>query len=189
MSDPFIGEIKMVGFDYAPPGWAQCLGQLMPIQQNSALFSLLGVSFGGNGVQTFGLPDLRGRSPVGLGQGPGLQPVNMGAQGGAQSVTLTSTQMPMHTHVAAAAVAIPASGADGTTDVPSPTANLAKAVDTATGAVPNIYVNAAATTTLAPFNANVTVQAAGGNQPVPVQSPYIGLNFIIATQGVWPSRP
>src|SRR5690606_5156315 len=98
MSEPFLGEIRMVGFNFAPRGWAFCQGQLLSIAQNSALFSLLGTMYGGNGTTTFALPDLRGRSPVGMGNGPGLTPITQGELAGTENVTLLSTQMPMHTH-------------------------------------------------------------------------------------------
>src|SRR5690242_12083192 len=101
MSDQFVGEIKMVGFNYAPPGYALCNGQLLPINQNTALFSLLGTSYGGNGTTTFGLPNLQGRAPlhVGSGQGPGLSPYALGQTGGETVVTLTASQLPVHTHL------------------------------------------------------------------------------------------
>src|SRR5450631_2987711 len=98
MSEPFLGEIRMFGFNFNPQGWAQCNGQLMAISQNTALFSLLGTNFGGNGQTTFGLPDLRGRVPVHAGQGPGLSPYNIGEQTGTENVTLLSSQMPSHSH-------------------------------------------------------------------------------------------
>jgi len=100
MSDPFLGEIRMVGFNFAPRGWAMCQGQLLSIAQNNALFALLGTLYGGDGQTTFGLPDYRGRSPVGMGQGPGLSAVVQGEMAGTENVTLTLNQMPMHNHVA-----------------------------------------------------------------------------------------
>jgi microcystin-dependent protein len=172
MSEPFIGEIRAVGFNFAPVGWALCNGQTMPISQNSALFALLGTTFGGDGVQTFKLPDYQGRSPVGMGNGPGLTPIMQGEISGSESVTLLSSQMPIHTHIASG---VP-SASDATASVGSPA-----------GAV-------AAMTAAAPGNVNmapvpVTVQQAGGSQPVPLRNPYLGTNFIIATQGIFPSRP
>src|SRR3954467_14539122 len=100
MSDPFLGEIRMVGFNYAPRGWAFCAGQLMSIAQNSALFALLGTTFGGDGVTTFALPDYRSRSAVGMGSGPGLTPIVQGELAGTENVTLSLLQMPMHNHTA-----------------------------------------------------------------------------------------
>src|SRR5688572_6320685 len=98
MSEPFLGEIRMVGFNFAPQGWAFCQGQLMSIAQNSALFSLLGTTFGGDGQTTFALPDYRGRSSVGMGSGPGLTNIVQGEKSGTENVTILSTQMPVHTH-------------------------------------------------------------------------------------------
>ena len=100
MSEPFLGEIRMVAFNYAPEGWAQCQGQLMPVAQNSALFSLLNTTFGGDGRVTFGLPDFQGRGPVGMGSGANLTPITWGAKSGNESVTLTQTQLPAHNHTA-----------------------------------------------------------------------------------------
>ena len=99
MGDQFLGEIRMVGFSFAPVGWALCDGSLLPISQYQALFSLLGVTFGGNGTTTFGLPDLRGRAPVGMGSGPNLAPITQGELAGNENVTLSTQQMPNHTHL------------------------------------------------------------------------------------------
>lgn len=96
--DPFIGEIRLVGFNFEPQGWAFCDGRLLPVHQHQALFSLLGTLYGGDGITTFALPDLRGRSPVGMGTGPGLNPVNLGQKSGQENVTLQQTQMPAHSH-------------------------------------------------------------------------------------------
>src|SRR5438270_2669849 len=98
MSEPFLGEIRMFGGNFAPRGWSLCNGQLLPIAQNTALFSLLGTTYGGNGQTTFALPDLRGRVPLHWGQGPGLSNYDLGEQTGTESVTLLSTQMPAHSH-------------------------------------------------------------------------------------------
>lgn len=204
MSDPFLGEIRMVGFTFAPTGWALCSGNLMSISQNSALFSLLGTTYGGNGVSTFALPDLQGRSPVGTGNGLGLSPIVAGEKDGTETVTLTSNQMPIHTHTAqgngnvsvSGSVAIPASstpasgtlsGTPGTTTVLGPI--------TAGGRAGDLYTTSAANTTLLPFNVQstgtlpaITVGAAGGSQPFPVRNPYLGITCIIALQGIFPSR-
>src|SRR5471032_2487468 len=98
MAEPFLSEIRIMSFGFAPKGWADCNGQLLPINQNQALFSLLGTTYGGNGVQTFALPDLRGRVPVGQGQGPGLSPYVEGQQGGSEVVTISQNQLPAHSH-------------------------------------------------------------------------------------------
>jgi microcystin-dependent protein len=186
--DPFIGEIKMVGFNFAPQGYALCQGQLMPISQNSALFSLLGTTFGGDGVQTYGLPDFRGRVPIGMGNGPSLTPVAQGEKSGAESVTLSQMQMPLHVHPTTASVAIPASSAAAGTGSPSTTGVLATVTDLGRAGVDVGIYGTAPDTTLLPFNANVTSGQAGGNQPVGIRNPYLGTNFIIALNGVFPSR-
>ena len=190
MSDPFIGEIKMVGFNFAPRGYVFCNGQTMSIAQNSAMFALLGTTFGGDGVQTFGIPDYRCRVPVGMGAGPGLSTVVQGEKAGTQAVTILPTQMPMHNHPVAIPIAIPASTAAADTQAPGPTTVLAAGiseVDRVAGTA-TLYTTTASNTTLAPFNSNGTSGAAGGSQPLPIQNPYLGTNFIIATSGVFPSR-
>ncbi len=114
MSDPFISEIRMVGFSFAPQGWASCNGQTVSISQNNALFALLGVTFGGDGVTNFQLPDFQGRSPVGMGNGVGLTPISQGAKSGTENVTLLQTQMPVHTHIAtSAAITVNSTGQAG----------------------------------------------------------------------------
>ncbi len=204
MSDPFIGEIRMVGFNFAPVGWALCQGQLLSIAQNTALFSLLGTTYGGDGQTTFGLPDLQGRSPVGTGAGPGLAPINPGDRGGQESVTLNVDNMPAHMHAVPSPgnvsvtgpVAIPATTTSSTTDE-----GAAPATDTVLGPVGQggrpgvLYSKSQPNTTLAPFNATLqgAVPAgqtafAGGNLPVAVRNPYLGLTCIIALQGMYPSR-
>lgn len=184
--DPFIGEIKMVGFNFTPKGYALCDGSLMPISQNSALFSLLGVTFGGDGVNTFALPDYRGRGPVGMGQGKGLSaPVVQGEVAGFESVSLTLGNMPSHTHAATTA---------GLTASPAASTALgaARGADgSIIGAAIGIFAEStAANATMAPIpvTGTVTISPAGGNLPVGIRNPYLGTNFVIATEGVYPSR-
>lgn len=181
MSDPFLGEIKMVGFNFAPRGYASCDGSLLSIAQNSALFSLLGTTYGGNGTVTFGLPDLRGRAPVGMGQGPGLSPIQQGEQSGTENVTILSTQMPMHNHVLTVA------GASTEPSVtPSATNNVLGASVTGSAGAASIW----STALNSPVQLTPTqIGAAGGSQPLPIRNPYLGTNFIIATEGIFPSRP
>lgn len=180
MSDPFLGEIKMVGFNFAPVGYALCNGSLMSIAQNSALFALLGTTYGGNGTVTFGLPDLRGRSPVGMGQGPGLTPVQQGELSGTESVTILSSQMPMHNHLITVA---------GAATEPSNTPSATNNVLGASGGGPgSASVWSTALTSPVPL-APTQVGPAGSNQPLPIRNPYLGMNFIIATEGLFPSRP
>lgn len=202
MSDPFLGEIRMVGFNFNPRGWAFCNGQLMSIAQNSALFALLGTMYGGNGQVNYGLPDYRGRSPVGMGQGPGLTLITQGELSGVENVTLLPTQMPSHTHAASATATASSTGSiqvgsvsSNPNVVPSATNNVLAASGTGPGSAsvwsdqlstPVTLANPSAITTN--VGVNVTVQPAGGSQPVPIRNPYIGTNFIIALEGVFPSR-
>lgn len=171
MSDPFIGEVKLFGGNFAPRGWALCDGQLLAIAQNTALFSILGTTYGGDGRTTFGLPDLRGRSPIGAGQGPGLSPRTIGESGGATTSTLSAAQMPAHTHALRAA--------DGAATLGAPGPGVALAATS--GA--KVYRSA---TNLSPTAAPLT--PTGGGQPHNNRQPYLALNFIIALQGFFPSR-
>jgi microcystin-dependent protein len=172
MADPFLGEIRMFGGNFAPLGWALCEGQLLPISQNTALFSLLGTTFGGNGTTTFGLPDLRGRVPISFGQGPGLSAYVMGAMGGSENVTILATQMPAHNHQVSAVT-----GAQGTSSHPN-----GQYMASSGSAV--IYNNGSPDSTM---NQGM-IQATGGNQPHSNIQPYLCVNFIIALQGIYPSR-
>jgi len=167
---PYIGEILAVPFNFAPKGWATCQGQLLAISQNTALFSLLGTYYGGNGVNTFALPDLRGRTPVGMGQGPGLSRYDIGQTGGEETVTLQVSQMPAHTHTAFGSLNA------GTTATP-------------TGAVwatqTRVYVySSSQSTQMAPQ----ALGPAGGSQPHDNMSPYLVLNYVIALNGIYPAR-
>ncbi|NCT67993.1 MAG: phage tail protein [Rhodanobacteraceae bacterium] len=169
MTEPFIGEIAIVGFNFAPKGWATCDGQLIPIQQNTALYSLLGVRFGGNGTSNFALPDLRGRAPMGFGNGAGLTPRAVGESGGSETVTLLSAEVPPHTHSLRAGNAkADRANASG--------AMLAASADDSFGT--------GALVTLAP----TSVSVAGGSQPHNNMQPFLVLNFVIALQGVFPVR-
>jgi len=169
MSQPFLGEIFLVPYNFAPRGYAFCAGQILPIAQNTALFSLLGTTFGGNGQTTFALPDLRGRVAVGAGQGPGLSNVDLGQVGGTETVTLTQAQLPAHVHLAAA------SQAAGTSSRPS---------NQFPAAGQPVYGATSDGTTLNPE----FVQSAGSNQPFSIEQPSLGLNYIIALEGIFPSR-
>lgn len=177
MADPFLGEIRMFGGNFAPIGWAFCQGQLIPISQNAALFSLLGTMYGGDGVSTFALPDLRGRVPLGMGQGPGLSPYTEGQAGGAESVTLNTQQMPAHTH------AVAATETQSTTDPKG--AVLANTQPPTPGAAPKCY--GASPDGKTSMNAAM-IGMTGGNLPVSVQQPYLAVNYIIALNGIFPSR-
>ncbi len=171
MSEPFVAEIRIFGFNFAPKGWALCQGQLQPISQNTALFSLLGVSFGGDGRTTFGLPNLQAVVPLGTGNGPGLTPRVIGEQSGTPSVTLLISELPAHTHNAIAA------GETGNDYGP---ANDVWAPD-AGGA--NEY-GAASPVALNPQS----IALVGGFQPHNNMQPYVAMNYCIALQGIFPSR-
>jgi microcystin-dependent protein len=173
MSTPFLGEIRMFGFNFAPVGWALCNGQLLPIQSYTALFSLLGTTYGGNGTTTFALPNLQSRVPIHMGQGSGLSQYIIGQAGGAESVTLLAAHMPTHTH-AVAANSIPAN-----TDSPAG----AFPADTA-AAGGSSYSNATDNTLMNPG----MIAPTGGSQPHTNIQPYLVLNFCIALEGVFPSR-
>lgn len=203
MSDPFIGEIRMFAGTFAPRGWAFCAGQLMPIAQNTALFSILNTTFGGDGISTFALPDYRSRSPVGMGSGPGLTVVEQGEKSGIESATLNISQMPIHNHVVTTTATATSTGTlqvAGTSSNPSATPSTTNNILSASGGGPGtatIWSDQLGTSpvTLAnpevintALNVNVTVQPAGGSQPIDLRNPFLGTNFIIATAGVYPSR-
>lgn len=198
MSEPFLGEIIMFAGNFAPRGWALCNGQLLSVSQNSALFAILGTTYGGNGQTTFGLPNLQGRAPVHQGQSPGTSRYTLGEVGGTENVTLTINELPAHNHTVAlsgtgnVSVALGASSANGNAPAPGPTtvpAKITSGLNTL-----NAYSTTAPDTTLLPVNTTTTVNvsgntgAAGNNLPVPIVQPYVVVNFIIATEGVFPSR-
>lgn len=177
--EPFLGEIRMVAWNFPPIGWALCNGQLLSISQNSALFSLLGTTYGGDGTTTFALPNLQSRVPIHQGQGAGLSPYVTGQLGGSEAVMLLQTQMPSHNHL------VGVSNQPGTVADPT-NATLAQG-NSGQGRAPvpvSNYVTTAATGSLAPL----TVSVSGGNQPHNNLQPYLCVNFIIALQGVFPSR-
>ncbi|MEO3684200.1 tail fiber protein [Shewanella vesiculosa] len=193
MSEPFIGEIKMFTGNFAPKGWAFCNGALLPISNNQVLFAIIGTNYGGDGRTTFGLPDLRGRSPVGAntrlipdpGPGPNLQAIALGQKSGGESVSLLTSQLPVHTPEVTVTVEIPASTAVGNgTDSPSETAVLAPG--SSAGRPVNLYTSDAADTSLKPFNATANIKSLGGGSPVDIRNPYQGVSFIIAVEGIFP---
>lgn len=185
--EPFVGEIRLVGFNFAPRGWALCQGQLLSIASNTTLFSLLGNTYGGDGRTTFALPDLRGRTPVGTGEGPGLPNITQGEVFGSESVTLTLAQLPPHSPQVGVQVCIPAvSASENTTPAPSASSHLGPI--TAAGRSGDLYTEDTPDTTLAPFNAEVSVEPVGGGQPVAIRNPSLGLNYAIALEGIYPSR-
>jgi microcystin-dependent protein len=175
-----IGEIRMFAGNFAPRSWAFCQNQIMPIAQNTALFSILGTTYGGNGQTTFALPDFRGRVALGTGQGPGLPSVQLGELAGATSVTLTTGNMPSHNHPLTGTVNPTANNdSGGLTDTPG---NARLGAGTFFTAASDAVVNmAAAASTLA-------VGINGSSQPFGIMPPYTGMNFIICLQGIFPSR-
>jgi microcystin-dependent protein len=253
--DPYIGQLMLFAGNFAPRGWAFCDGQLLSIAQNSALFSVLGTTYGGNGETTFGVPDLRGRAPIGMGHGPGLPNITQGQQGGAAAVTLTTAQMPAHSHPVTLAgaqaninttVTATLSGATASGNFPAtpltvkgevaipvnkiggPFINSSKPAEAimvnlpdtpatkiySTGAGNGIYSGKAIPVTkgettipqtplnlpvsgsvnipiqmTAPVTGTASTTSVGSNLPVSIMSPYLGMNYCIAVEGIYPSRP
>lgn len=169
--DPFLGQIQAFGFSFPPQGWAFCDGQIMSIAQNSALFALLGTVYGGNGQTTFGLPDLRGRSIVHPGQGPGLTQITQGQVGGVENVTVLVSNMPAHNH----GVSVSVNTANG--EESAPTGKLAASAASYSEDV-----------TANKFLGGVNQQTIGGGLPMATRNPYLGVYHSIALQGIFPSR-
>lgn len=177
MSQPYLGQIEAFAFNFAPRGWAMCQGQLMSIQQNAALFALLGTYYGGNGTTTFGLPDLRGRVGVSWGNAPSGTQYAIGEQIGVENVTVLSTEMPAHTHALRAIN----SGTTPGVQTPGPTVLLASGLDGTT--VKTIYAPSSGTPVVLE-----NLGPAGGNIPHPNVMPYLAINYCIALSGIFPSR-
>ena len=175
MSDNFLGEIRIFPFNFAPKGWAMCDGQLMPLSQNTALFSLLGTTYGGDGKSNFALPNLMGLAPMQEGQGPGLSLRDLGETGGEQAVTLLATEMPAHNHSLAAFV-----GRGSNVNTPGPAVTLSTS--------PGNFVYDTATPNPPAQMAQGMLAVAGGSQPHNNLMPYLTLNFCIALQGIFPPR-
>ena len=172
MADPFVAEIRIFPFNFAPKGWAFCDGQILPLSQNTALFSLLGTTYGGNGKSNFALPNMQGNAPMHPGQGPGLSLHDLGETGGSETVSLLESEIPSHSHALRADVLDIAD-----TNVVSPTASFA--------------LSSGGTLYQATSNASLSdnaVAPAGGDQPHNNMQPYLTLNFCIALQGVYPPR-
>ena len=174
MSSPFVAEIRIFGFQFAPRGWAFCNGQILPISQNTALFSLLGTTYGGNGQSTFALPNMQDSAPMHPGQGPGLSLHDLGEQGGEPFVTLLESEMPAHSH------ALNAAGGD----VGDERTPIDRAFARTTGVGGNLYGAVASIVQMAPQ----ALPPAGGSLPHNNMMPYLTLNFCIALQGVFPPR-
>lgn len=211
--DPFVGEIRIIPWNWAPEGWLLCNGQLVSISSYQALFSLVGTVYGGDGTSTFALPDLRSRVPIGMGQSPGLSLYQIGQKGGVENVTLTTPQLPAHTHPATftptGAPATPVSVAVNIAVANSSTNNVSSPVDnviavpkpSGPGTINAFQAPGSTSGNLGGVSATVSggtggitggsvaVGPTGSNLPVPTLPPYLCLNFIIAWQGVYPSRP
>lgn len=172
MSEPFLGQVMLVGFNFAPRGWAFCDGQILSIAQNTALFSLLGTTYGGDGRTTFALPDLRGRVPVHAGTGPGLPTIRLGQRGGTADVALSTAQMPPHNHAGRAV--------NSEADAATPEGNvLALATE-------DVLAYSTATPDKS-MDAN-SIANTGGGQSHNNMQPYLGMNYVIALVGLYPSR-
>jgi len=179
MSAPFVAEITMYAFNFPPKGWAFCDGQLLPISQNTALFSLLGTNYGGDGKSTFGLPNLQGQACVGQGQGPGLSPYFVGETTGTENVTLIQTEMPSHSH------SFSAQTVSGT----SPTADQNQLAQCFSGSKSASFTGNYLTTNSVNTGMVQGTNTYGGSLPHNNMQPYLTLNFCIALQGVFPARP
>ena len=171
MADPFVAEIRIFPFNFAPKGWAWCDGQLMPLSQNTALFSLLGTTYGGDGKSNFALPDLQGRAPMHPGQGPGLSLHDLGETGGSETVTLLESEIPAHAHTMMASTQVALE-------------NNPAAQNVASGDGVNLFAPAANLASMAPES----LAPAGGDQPHNNLMPYLTFYFCIALQGVFPPR-
>lgn len=207
MSDPFIGQIMQVGFNYAPVNWLTCKGQILQVSQNQALFALLGNRFGGNGATSFGLPDAQGRVFIGTGAGTGLTPHNLGDKGGVEQQGLALANMPVHTHgvtvsggsvtVSGALGAMTGASATDETAQPAPGSYLGAVLEQDTS--PVLYAPANTSGTPIPLgglqiNAQyhapaITLQNAGGSAPFSIMQPFQAVTTIIATNGIWPENP
>jgi microcystin-dependent protein len=172
MADPFVAEIRIFPFNFAPRGWAWCDGQLLPLSQNTALFSLLGTTYGGNGKSNFALPNLQGSAPMHPGQGPGLSLHDLGETGGSETVSLLTSEIPAHSH------AVRVANDDADLFNPTPAVSLAKSVNA------NVYNTAGGLIPMSP----ATLAPIGGSQPHNNMQPYLTFYFCIALQGVFPPR-
>ncbi|WP_243666976.1 phage tail protein [Pseudomonas brassicae] len=202
MSDPFLGEIRMVGFNFNPYGWAQCQGQMLPLNQNTALFALLGTNFGGDGVSTFAVPDFRSRIPVGFGTGAGLPTYEMGQKGGAIAMAELASTLAQHAHTVSltvnGAATLQVVNAPATSSTPLANGYLA-IPDDGQGGTFNLYhsgilangqpapkINLSAPAVVAAGTGQTSIS--GQSVPYSLLNPYLSVNFIIALQGVFPSR-
>lgn len=174
-----IGEIRLFAANFAPKNWWYCDGSLLAIRSNTALFSILGTTYGGDGKTTFGLPNLGGRSAIGAGQGPGLSYYDLGEMIGNNTVTLTVSNLPLHTHAAAGSIVIPASSDVG--DSETPANNVFAAND-------SMYTSQAGNSTTKPAPLSLQIGISGGSTPMSITQPSLGMNYIICLYGTFPPR-
>ena len=196
--DNYLGIIMSFGFNFPPQGWALCQGQLLSIAENSALFAIVGTTYGGDGQTTFALPDLRGRVAVGVGQGPGLTNITLGQSAGTTSVTLTTINLPSHTHTATVATGTDSAKLNAvseTGNTMTPTGNYLAARRSATnagylasGTAVALHAGTVSDITGAIPLPSVTLGAVGGSQPFNILKPYLGINYSIALEGIFPSQ-
>ena len=180
-TEPYIGSIELWPIGFAPEGWAFCTGQIMSISTNTALYSLIGITYGGDGRTTFVLPDFRGRVPVGAGQGPGLSDYSLGANGGLEKVTLTIQELPSHAHNATATLSPQAASDASSNSSTSPIGNY-------NGPTANANYVPSPTGAMGQSTVNVTIQPVGEGQPFSILQPYLAVNYIIALTGAYPPR-
>jgi microcystin-dependent protein len=180
--NPYLANVTIFAGNFAPLSYALCQGQLLAISQNDALFALIGTTYGGDGITTFALPDLRGRKPVHTGQGPGLTNIILGEMSGTESVTMTSNQMPAHSHSVLTINVVPTGSSNagtsnlGTNNYPAPKPSV------------NSYASAGSGSLLGTSVYNSSTPIAGNSQPIDILSPYLAMNYIIAIEGIFPSR-
>lgn len=184
-TDQFVGEVRIFAGNFAPRGWAKCEGQLLPISQNTALFSLLGTTYGGDGRTNFALPDLRERVAIAPGQGPGLSLRDLGETGGQAAVTLLPANLPSHTHVAD----IKVSSSAGNSSTATTTSSLAAPMQSFNGVDRLMLPYNNATGDITSSSRSLQTGVAGSSSPLSIEQPYLVCNYIIALQGVFPPRP
>lgn len=185
--EDFLGAVKIFAGNFAPRGWSLCNGQIMSIAQNSALFSILGTTYGGNGQTTFALPDLRGRAPIGWGQGPGLTNYALGQSSGTENTSILITNMPAHNHVATSTLTLNASNAAATVSTPVAGNALGAGKDVNTDPV-SMYTTSAPNVPLAGGTVATTVGLSGGSVPISILQPTLAITYIIALEGIFPTR-
>jgi microcystin-dependent protein len=179
---PYIGEIRLFAGNFAPAGWTFCDGRILPISENDALFAIIGTTYGGDGQETFAVPDLRGRVPIGQGQGPGLTNRTLGEMGGQETITLTTANMPSHTHTGRIVV----NNSNATTSVPTTSSSIATSGSfSGRSFLPNLSYNSDVPDLILQ---TVTTSSVGNSTPVSISRPRLGLNYIISLYGIFPSQ-